>query len=188
MTPGVHFPFLTCQWKSPIGSHGQWHAQRQSARDGAAIVNYLHDFYTKAGFDPTVVDTCHWSVTCDMMTAMLWVHWRTFEAETGAVEHHMQMVDQQFLRAIDDSENTAMVNFRRRLRNVLDYAVGPRLIKIKAAIPSVELAEDKNPKHHASITSRKSQPSKPPSDQGYGGSPDSFPGPSATRGLKRKKI
>lgn len=178
---GLHFPFLTCQWKSAKGSQGHWHAQRQSARDGTAIVNYLHTFYTDAGVTPSVVDTCHWSLTCDMHSAVLCVHWRT-EADGSAV-YHMRRVQQEFLSAIEDEENTGIACLRHRLRSVLDYALGPRLTRIRDAIP--RLKEAKTRKRTTRTPSTRSKPSQPlgdpecppPSDPGYGGS---LPPPSPT--------
>jgi hypothetical protein len=160
------FPFLTCQWKSAKGSQGHWHAQRQSARDGAAIVNYLHAFYAEAGIAPSFVDTCHWSLTCDTQTVSLYLHWRTEEA--GNVTHHMRKVEQEFLRALDDEENVGMVKFRHRLRNILDYAVGARLDNIKAAIPAVKQARSKIRKRPPQrSSSRRSQTGHAVSDEGY---------------------
>ena len=145
-------------------------------------MNYLHDFYTRAGLQPSVVDTCHWSVTSDMTTAMLWVHWRTCSNKTKTVKHHMKLVDQQFLRAANDKNNKAMVHFRRKLRNILKWAVGPRLVKIRNAIPDVEKNEAKHMRRSTSATP--SVFSKSSSDQDYGGNQADLP----LKGSKRRKI
>ncbi|KAF2677726.1 hypothetical protein K458DRAFT_436363 [Lentithecium fluviatile CBS 122367] len=125
----MHFPFLTSQWKSPNSNENLTTAANQSARDGAVIVNHLHEFYAAAYPDraPSVVDTCHFSVTSDLNYLEIWVHWRA----NGSDEHHMEQVDNFSLRKEEHVREA-----RSLLRNIADYAVGDRLAAIKAAIPS----------------------------------------------------
>jgi hypothetical protein len=137
VTSGGHFPFLTCQWKSHVGAEGHSVARNQGARDGAAIVNYLRDFYESAGQIPSVVDTCHWSLTCDILTVILWLHWAVFDPATGTMKHHMRQIDHQPLNTADDPNNGPMGKFRQQLRAILSFSIGPRLQKLKAAIPLV---------------------------------------------------
>jgi hypothetical protein len=132
-----HFPFLTCQWTSHIGTQGHYQVCRQGARDGAAIVNYLHEFYTSAGKAAALVDTCHWSLTCDMHTVILYIHWAERDGQ-GVMQHHMKKVDQEFLRAARDPTNAAMARFRQHLRNILKRSLGERLERLKAAVPLLE--------------------------------------------------
>ncbi|KAF2254224.1 hypothetical protein BU26DRAFT_558934 [Trematosphaeria pertusa] len=133
LTSSVHFPFLSCQWKSSKKTQNE--AMLQAARDGSTISNYLHDFFTAAGHEPSLIDTSHFSLTCDMNTVHLWVHWRQ---EEGDVKHFMKIIGQAFLRDIDDDGNPQLVKIRKMLRNLLDYAVGARLQKIRSAIPDLE--------------------------------------------------
>ncbi|KAF2123572.1 hypothetical protein P153DRAFT_303612 [Dothidotthia symphoricarpi CBS 119687] len=183
----IHFPFLTCQWKSATGTGGTMsHAQNQSARDGTAIVNYLHDFYTRAAHEPSAVDTCHWSVTCDMHSAMLWVHWRNFNKEEQIVEHHMTLVDQQFLRSAKDVNNKAMEGFRSQLRNILNWALGQRLHNLKAAIPQYEVNEAKKLKRAIPAAARKA--SQQTSNQGRGSNSRALSEESSPQSSKRPKI
>lgn len=81
LTQYLLFPFLTSQWKTPNSNENISHAHNQAARDGAVIVNYLHKFYSLAYPDqrPLVVDIAHYSLTCDLHRAQIWVHWRDDE-------------------------------------------------------------------------------------------------------------
>jgi hypothetical protein len=133
----LHFPFLTCQWKAAKSGQGHWHAARQGARDGATIMRYLACFYRKARITPSVVDTCHWSLTCDMSTVLLYVHWLETNTD-GETVYHMKCVQQEFLNDLEDTENSSVALFRQRLHNIKDYALGERLDNIKAAIPKIK--------------------------------------------------
>lgn len=97
----------------------------QGTRDGTCIANYLHEFYTDVGRIPSVVDTCHFSATCDMETIKLWVHWR--EEEDGQVDHYMKCIKRAFLEiTIDDESMNLFIATRKMLRNILDYAMNER--------------------------------------------------------------
>ncbi|KAF2123679.1 hypothetical protein P153DRAFT_371493 [Dothidotthia symphoricarpi CBS 119687] len=175
LTPDLHFPFLTCQWKSAKGRDKHWHAMHQSARDGAAIINHLHAFYTEAGISPSVVDTCHFSLTCDFESAYLFVHWRE-DDQAKSPTYHMKKIEQSFLRDLHDPNNPTMVCLRGRLRNILDFALGPRLDRIKATIPILKAVKAQK-RARVSPTRRMSKMSHTTaSDQGYGGSINLFTG------------
>lgn len=161
----LHFPFLTCQWKSAKGSQNLWHAERQGARDGATIVNYMHHFYTAAGIKPSVVDTCHWSLTCDMRSTDLFVHWRDIN-EDGEVEYYMECVQNEHLNKAGDPENSGMALMRQRLHNVREYALDERLKNIKAAIRTVKAGFTPKPKLKPR-SSKASSSKPPPSEEGF---------------------
>ncbi|KAF1998830.1 hypothetical protein P154DRAFT_564388 [Amniculicola lignicola CBS 123094] len=129
LTQYLLFPFLTSQWKTPNSNENISHAHNQAARDGAAIVNYLYEFYSLAYPDqkPVVVDTAHYSLTCDLHTAQIWVHWRDEEG------HHMEMIYEFSLR-----KENEIVEGRGILKNILSHALGDRLVKIKDALPAFE--------------------------------------------------
>jgi hypothetical protein len=97
------------------------------ARDGAVIVRYLHQFYTDAGFVPTVRDTAHFSLTIDMESAHLFVHWEEFEEERPA--YYMEPVMKSFL---DDEQQVA--DMRHMMKNILADAFGSRLANLRAAV------------------------------------------------------
>jgi hypothetical protein len=129
----LHFPFLTCQWKSQSGSETHYHASLQGARDGATIVRYLYEFYASTGCSPSNIDTCHFSITCDTLTAILFVHWRQINpADGSSIQYCMKKIAQAFLDPMDGDEQ--LTNMRKYMRNILDFAVTTRLNKIKAAI------------------------------------------------------
>ncbi|KAF2241400.1 hypothetical protein BU26DRAFT_525225 [Trematosphaeria pertusa] len=132
LTPNVHLPFLSSQWKSPASDQHPSRAYNQSGRDGAAVVNHLHDFYIVAypHREPTVVETCHYSLTCDLHYAQIWVHWRQ-QGALAVPDHHMELVEEFSMRKEADVRKARTV-----LRNILDYALGPRLQSLKAALPS----------------------------------------------------
>jgi hypothetical protein len=121
----LHFPFLTMQYKAANANEILRHAQNQAARDGAVAVNYLYEFYLAAcKTPPSVTDTHHVSVTCDMEQCEIWIHWRDCES------HYMELVSSHSMR-----DYNAMLQLRGQLRNVRDWALGPRLQSIKAALP-----------------------------------------------------
>ncbi|KAF2622325.1 hypothetical protein BU25DRAFT_352497 [Macroventuria anomochaeta] len=121
----LHFPFLTMQYKAANANETLRHAQNQAARDGAVAVNYLYEFYLAAYKRPlSAVDTHHVSVTCDMEHCELWMHWRDGQS------HYMELVSSHSMR-----DYNAMLQLRGQLRNVRDWALGPRLQSIKTALP-----------------------------------------------------
>ncbi|KAL5401473.1 hypothetical protein PMIN03_011489 [Paraphaeosphaeria minitans] len=65
----THFPFLTAQWKAAMSGDNRIDARLQAARDGALIVNYMHQFYsyTYPDRDPSQLETCHVSPTTEMI-------------------------------------------------------------------------------------------------------------------------
>ena len=128
LTPYLHFPFLTSQWKSPNSNQNHAHAHNQAGRDGAVIVNHLHEFYSVSrgrACEPGIVETCHFSLTCDLLNGNIFVHWREQDV------HRMELVYEFSLRKEAEVESA-----RRMLWNIMDYAVEERLQSIKAAIPA----------------------------------------------------
>ncbi|KAH7119584.1 hypothetical protein B0J11DRAFT_582104 [Dendryphion nanum] len=101
------------------------HARYQAARDGAVVVNYLYEFYRNASIEPSIVQISHVSLTCDLETAEIWVHWRQ-----GGL-HHMELINKCSLRQLPEVES-----IRSNLRNIVEYSLGERLSDIKKAIPS----------------------------------------------------
>ncbi|KAH8706090.1 hypothetical protein GQ44DRAFT_777833 [Phaeosphaeriaceae sp. PMI808] len=72
--------------KPATGSETFHHAENQAARDGSTIVNHLYDlFYEAYDRKPTAVEASHVSVTCDMQTVQVWIHWREETAEEERV-------------------------------------------------------------------------------------------------------
>ena len=157
-----HFPFLTVQWKSPTGTETMFHAHNQSGRDGATIVNHLHELYKTAyGREPTVVEASHFSMTVDMMNVNFFAHWRDMdrdEDDKPIVVHHMELFYECSLRDV-----VAVEHARNIVKNIAAYAVGERLASIKAAL-ALFMAKGKRPLPSASETMVESQTTEPYSD------------------------
>jgi hypothetical protein len=133
LTTELYFPFFTAQWKSP--AKGQTHDQAipQGARDGCAVVNYLHQFYATARPNqvPSLIEACHFSATIDRRSIILWVHWRE-QDENGNVSYHMEQIESGMLDKEKDNKE-----IRTILRNLQDYALEDRLQGIKELLPSL---------------------------------------------------
>jgi hypothetical protein len=108
LTPEQSFPFLTTQWKSQRNGESHEHAKLQSARDGAAIVNYLHCFYSTVKHKADVVQR---------------------EDDDKAGSYTMELIDQAFLNDTD-----SVRRIRRYLHNLVDHCMQERLASIKSAL------------------------------------------------------
>lgn len=109
-------------------------AERQASRDGAVLVNSMHQLL-KAAYpdtDPDPQHTAHVSIVCDMRTMVAWVHWRQVDNE-GNITYEMERLAQSFC---NDSKATQQV--RRVDKNLRENAVGPRLEMIKRAIEALK--------------------------------------------------
>lgn len=111
----THFPFLTAQWKSAISGENQVHASLQAARDGALIVNYINHFYPLAYPDqpPTQLETCHFSVTTEGYTIILWIHWWEVDPGDGEVYIRMEPVETARMSKLDDLLDLRMILISR---------------------------------------------------------------------------
>ncbi|RMZ72886.1 hypothetical protein GMOD_00010470 [Pyrenophora seminiperda CCB06] len=120
-------------WKAAISGENQVHASLQAARDGALIVTYMHQFYTLAypNRNPTQLETCHFSLTTEGYTIILWIHWREVDPEDGEVYFRMEEVETARMGKLND-----LLDMRRMLHNYLDFAFGERLRSIKEALPA----------------------------------------------------
>ncbi|KAH8702684.1 hypothetical protein GQ44DRAFT_558055, partial [Phaeosphaeriaceae sp. PMI808] len=148
LTQSLRFPFLTSQWKTPTSSTGHFHAQTQSARDGVTIVNYLDEFFNISyGRKATHLEAYHVSVTTDIQTVRIWIHWRTDDAgdsddadnadeddSTDSTEkmptHHMEQIYSCMFE-----DEAGLSEARKILKNVLDYSLGARVHAIRSALP-----------------------------------------------------
>jgi hypothetical protein len=130
LNPTLHFPFLTCQWKPATGEPHQI-AMLQSARDGAAIVNYLHTYYETAYRRPaTTVEALHVSVTCNVELVNVWLHWREHAHGEDTPMHYMKS-----LHSCTTWDATPLLTARAVLKNWVAYALDQRLNSLKDALP-----------------------------------------------------
>ncbi|KAF2818283.1 hypothetical protein CC86DRAFT_375891 [Ophiobolus disseminans] len=128
LNPVLLFPFLTSQWK-PASGESHMIAHAQSARDGATIVRYLDEFYTIArGQPPTELECSHISVTCDIQTVNIWLHWRELDSAGGA-EYYMKSIHDCTLR-----NEQGLMEARALLKNHIAFALGGRLQSLKQAL------------------------------------------------------
>lgn len=105
-------------------------AERQASRDGAALVNSMHQLL-KAAYphaDPEPQHTAHISVTCDMRTAVAWIHWRQVDDESN-ITYEMERLAQSFC-----NDHEFMQKIRAVVKNATEHALGTRLEIIRSAI------------------------------------------------------
>ncbi|KAF2023766.1 hypothetical protein EK21DRAFT_118456 [Setomelanomma holmii] len=127
----THFPILTAQWKAAISGDHQIDARLQAARDGAPLVNYMHRFYLYAypDRDPSQLETCHVSLTTEMISSYLRLRWREVDSVDDEVYYRMEPIESAHLHKLRDVAAT-----RKVLHNYIDYTIGERLKSIKAAL------------------------------------------------------
>lgn len=142
LTKSMYMPFLTAQWKTPTGNEGLYEAASQAARDGAVVVNYLHDLYSVAyGKPPSTVDACHFSVIGDLQYLELWIHWR------DGANHYMEMIDHFSYR-----KEAELQQARGLLHNIKNHALNTRLLSIKAALPAFATEKKKPSSRYPAVS------------------------------------
>jgi hypothetical protein len=92
----------------------------------------MHYFYSLAypNRDPTQLETCHFSVTIEGYTIILWIYWREVDPEDGEVYYRMEEVEMARMGKLND-----LLDMRRMLYNYLGFAFRERLRLIKEALP-----------------------------------------------------
>ena len=129
----VSHPFFTAQIKSALSGDGIEAAERQTMRDGAAIVRSNYLLFDLAGLPPDHSSTCHFSSTTNMQTACLYVHYRQDAARDPRFpEYHTK----RFYRC-DLSDEEAVAGWRIRINNIYQWAVGPRARNLQAALAAL---------------------------------------------------
>lgn len=150
LTSLLYLPFLTMQWKSPTGSENIFDARLQGGRDGATVVNHLHTLYERAGVDtPTSIQTSHMSIATDGQLISFFIHWREthMDGEGQKVHvHHMEHFPGH--RGYSMWDQATIEEARNIIKNITAYAIGPRLISIKALLQASNIQGTKR-KHIA---------------------------------------
>ncbi|KAJ4286492.1 hypothetical protein N0V90_013192 [Kalmusia sp. IMI 367209] len=140
----MYFPILTAQWKSGAQTH--YHAIPQGARDGAVILNHRSAIFKRAACPADQWTTgwaCHFSVTIDGRTVMVWVHWFDEAKQT----YHMETIDQIFLDYPDQ-----VSRFRMFLHNLEDFYMGPQLLAFKRAVAALrEVVEERSNRRQRTV-------------------------------------
>lgn len=139
---GALIPFLTCQ----LGRSGEGmiKAQLRAARDGAAVGQYLRELYDFASKPVTEVDTCHWSLTYDTSGVVLWLHWREDRKGDDFQLHMSKECSVSFHVPRRGAEKNGLEHLCDYLANIKDYAMGPRLEKLKPALKRIADREAKS--------------------------------------------
>lgn len=127
----LRFPFLTVQWKSLLYGGNQEQARIQGSKDGVAAVHSLYRFLRETGTEtPQPSDTAHLSLTVDSDIVYIYLHWRN---EGDGLDNPQSWEMDEIFAAMLGQESQ-MVEFRRKIHNVLDFALGRRLRMLKKAI------------------------------------------------------
>ena len=132
--PDVYSPWLTGQFKN--ADHGHTVAMKQGARDATAVQNWYLQFFSRAEMIPTVVDTVHWSITCNFETVKLFCHWYSSENKYHMTEHSRVSLRGPH-RKLERNED--MARMRKYLRNLLEWAQNERLNRIREVIAAIRV-------------------------------------------------
>jgi hypothetical protein len=98
------------------------------------MIRHLHHFYTSAGLDPAIQETAHLSLTLDMETAMLYVHWQEINKQ-GHLRYYREPFRQIYLNDEPD-----VARLRHIMENLVTYAMGSRLEKLKDVVNGKQAA------------------------------------------------
>jgi hypothetical protein len=126
---GLQFPFLALELKADAGTGGSlWVAANQAAGDAAACLNAaerLNDLL--AGTDHEMVDNMTYCVAMDNRAAELYVSWKP-----ERLEYYMYQVGAYMLCKEADFKE-----FRRHVRNIMDWGRTKRLDQIRRALDAI---------------------------------------------------
>ncbi|KAF1960523.1 hypothetical protein CC80DRAFT_513381 [Byssothecium circinans] len=139
-TQGLRFPFFAIEFKAAGGSRGDlWVATNQCAGASSACLNAvdrLNTLLQKTGSEQRV-DNLSYSIAVDNSTAQLYISWK--EAN---LNYYLQRVDAFLLSCPEHFRE-----FRKQVRNILDWGKDTRLPQIKDAL---DIILDENRKKLAS--------------------------------------
>lgn len=125
------FPFVIGQAKTAQGNYDK--AILQSARDATALSRSIQKLCEAAGEALTVVDTLHWSVTCNARELSLHIHW-SVQQGNGSFRHYMK----EFAYARLSAEGQGLPEYRAYMRNILDFALEQRVQRLKYLVHKIK--------------------------------------------------
>jgi hypothetical protein len=129
-------PFLSSQFKSHKGSMET--AQRQGARDGVAVNNYMLNLFKAAKMEATARDVQHWSLTGNNEMVVLWVHWAELDPNNGSYRYYMKNIHTALLGSREPGGmGLGMFDFRQYLNNILGDAQTSRVTRIKEVLAAI---------------------------------------------------
>ncbi|KAF2249901.1 hypothetical protein BU26DRAFT_482673 [Trematosphaeria pertusa] len=124
---GLRFPFFAIEFKAAGGTRGDlWVATNQCAGASSACLNAVHQLNTSLPKHPSVqhIDNLSYCVAVDNNTAQLYISWK----EDG-LNYYLQRVDAFLLSSPEHFKD-----FRKKVRNILDWGKDKRLKQIKDAL------------------------------------------------------
>ena len=144
VTTASCWPFFSIEFKAQSRGGTIWVAENQNAGTGSHSVSSVETLWRYAREQKSqvreLVDSVAFSCSIDAKTATLHIHWLTDDSK-----YMMSEVRGYWMKKPDD-----LKAFRRHAKNIIDYGLGTRLPKIKAALedllPIVETwqAEDRS--------------------------------------------
>lgn len=126
-TQGLRFPFFAIEFKAAGGTRGDlWVATNQCAGASSACLNAVYQLNTLLSEHPDVkrVDNLSYSIAVDNNTAQLYISWKEDD-----LNYYLQRIDAFLLSSPEHFKN-----FRKHVRNILDWGKGTRLEQIKGAL------------------------------------------------------
>ena len=124
---GLRFPFFAIEFKAAGGTQGDlWVATNQCAGASSACLKAVHQLNTSLPKHPSVqcVDNLSYCIAVDNNTAQLYISWKEDD-----LNYYLQRVDAFLLSSPEHFQN-----FRKQVRNILDWGKGTRLEQIKDAL------------------------------------------------------
>ncbi|KAJ4989586.1 hypothetical protein SVAN01_04963 [Stagonosporopsis vannaccii] len=131
--PDALCAWLSGEFKNNSGRSLHW-AFLQDCRAGVAAVNHNREFFASAGVVVKEQDTAHFTIACDAENVVLHIHWYGDDNL-----HYVKRIFKADLRNNGPwgGKSAQMVEMRKILRNILEWAMGPRLNMIKDAIKTL---------------------------------------------------
>lgn len=126
----ILFPWFSAEFKKYSGRSLAW-AILQNQRAGVAAVNLYRAFFAKAGVEVEQKDTAHFTIACDTEIVVLYIHWYN-----GSGIHYTKRFFKADLGGYGPwgGKSEQMVEIKKVFRNILEWAIEPRLSLIKHAI------------------------------------------------------
>ncbi|CAJ2510568.1 Uu.00g095370.m01.CDS01 [Anthostomella pinea] len=133
---GLRFPFFAIEFKAAGGTRGDlWVATNQCAGASSACLEAVNQLNTSLPNHPSVqrIDNLSYCIAMDNNTAQLYVSWKEDD-----LNYSLQRVN-AFL--LSDPEH--FKNFRKHVRNILDWGKDTHLAQIRDALDTI-LEENRN--------------------------------------------
>ncbi|ROT43732.1 hypothetical protein SODALDRAFT_46249 [Sodiomyces alkalinus F11] len=154
-TQGLRFPFFVVEFKAAGGTGGDlWVAANQCAGASAACVNAADQLNVALREHQSVhrVDNLSYSIAVENNTAQMYVSWKEEN-----LRHYMRRVDAFLLSSPEHFKN-----FRKQVRNILDWGKDKRLKQIGDALDTIL---EENRKQAAERAKTREMPMEPSLEQ-----------------------